>query len=215
MLPVISVVGRSNVGKTTFLERVVKELKDRGYLVAVVKHDTHGFEIDRPGKDSWRMTQAGCDVVVLSSADKMAMIRKPRQELTLDQLEALVTDGVDIILTEGYKSADKPKIEVLRAGVSDKMLSQEQELVALVTDQHIDLDVPQFAHDDAPGVVDLLIEKFLGKQGEIEVSLSVNGNPVSLKSFVKDVFIKTITGLVDTLHGTENARDIKVTIHLP
>ncbi|GAI18522.1 unnamed protein product, partial [marine sediment metagenome] len=125
MLPVISVVGRSNVGKTTFLERVVKELKDRGYLVAVVKHDTHGFEIDRPGKDSWRMTQAGCDVVVLSSADKMAMIRKPRQELTLDQLEALVTDGVDIILTEGYKSADKPKIEVLRAGVSDKILSQE------------------------------------------------------------------------------------------
>ncbi len=215
MIPVISVVGRSNVGKTTLLEKVVKELKDRGYCVAIIKHDTHGFEIDQPGKDSWRMTQAGSDVVVLSSADKMAMIKKPGQELSLDQLAALVEDGVDIIISEGYKSADKPKIEVLRAGVSDKIISQDKELVALVTDQHIDLDVPQFAPDDVPGVVDLLIERFLGQQEEADAYLSVNGNPVPIKIFVKDVFIRTITGLVATLHGTEDAKEIKVTIRLP
>jgi hypothetical protein len=87
--------------------------------------------------------------------------------------------------------------------------------VALVTDQHIDLDVPQFTHDDVPGVVDLLIERFLGRQEEADASLSVNGNPVPIKIFVKDVFIRTITGLVATLHGTENAKDIKVTIRLP
>jgi molybdopterin-guanine dinucleotide biosynthesis protein B len=215
MIPVISVVGRSNVGKTTFLEKVVKELKDRGYRVAVIKHDTHGFEIDQPGKDSWRMTQAGSDVVVLSSADKMAMIKKPGQELSLDQLAALVEDGVDIIISEGYKSADKPKIEVLRSGVSDKILSQVQELVTLVTDQHIDMGVPQFAHDDVSGMVDLLVERFLGQQKEADASLSVNGNPVPIKIFVKDVFIRTITGLVATLHGTEDAKEIKVTIRLP
>jgi molybdopterin-guanine dinucleotide biosynthesis protein B len=214
MIPVISVVGRSNVGKTTFLEKVVKELKDRGYRVAVIKHDTHGFEIDQPGKDSWRMTQAGSDVVVLSSAGKMAMIKKPDQELSLDQLAALVEDGVDIIISEGYKSADKPKIEVLRSGVSDKILSQDQELVALVTDQYFDLGVPQFTHDDVSGVVDLVIESFLGQE-EADASLSVNGNPVPIKIFVKDIFIRTITGLVATLHGTENAKDIKVTIRLP
>jgi molybdopterin-guanine dinucleotide biosynthesis protein B len=214
MIPVISVVGRSNVGKTTFLEKVVKELKDRGYRVAVIKHDTHGFEIDQPGKDSWRMTQAGSDVVILSSADKMAMIKKPGQELSLDQLAALVEDGVDIIISEGYKSADKPKIEVLRSGVSDKILSQDQELVALVTDQYFDLGVPQFTHDDVSGVVDLVIESFLGQE-EADASLSVNGNPVPIKIFVKDIFIRTITGLVATLHGTENAKDIKVTIRLP
>jgi molybdopterin-guanine dinucleotide biosynthesis protein B len=214
MIPVISVVGRSNVGKTTFLEKVVKELKGRGYRVAIIKHDTHGFEIDQPGKDSWRMAQAGSDVVVLSSADKMAMIKKPGQELSLDQLSALVEDGVDIIISEGYKSADKPKIEVFRSGVSDKIVSQEQELVALVTDQHIDLGVPQFAPDDVSAVVDLLIEKFLGQE-EADASLSVNGNPVPIKIFVKDVFIRTITGLVATLHGTEDAKEIKVTIRLP
>jgi molybdopterin-guanine dinucleotide biosynthesis protein B len=215
MIPVISVVGRSNVGKTTFLEKAVKELKDRGYRLAVIKHDIHGFEVDQPGKDSWRLTQAGSDVVVLSSAEKMAMVKKPDQELSLDQLAALVADVVDIIISEGYKSADKPKIEVLRAGVSDKVLSKEQELIALVTDQHIDLNVPQFAPDDISGVVDLLVERFLGQQKEADVSLSVNGNPVPIKIFVKDVFINTITGLVATLHGTENAKEIKVTVRIP
>ncbi len=215
MIPVISFVGKSNVGKTTFLEKAVKELKDKGYRVAVIKHDIHGFEIDHPGKDSWRMSQAGSDVVVISSANKMAMIKKTSQELSLEQLEDYIMGGVDIILTEGYKSTEKPKIEISRAEVSDKLLCKEKELVALVTDQRFDLDVPHFALDDASGVVDLLIEKFLGKQRETGVSLSINGNHVSLNSFVKDVFINTISGLVTTLHGTENARDIKVTIRLP
>ena len=215
MIPVISFVGKSNVGKTTFLEKAVKELKDKGYRVAVIKHDIHGFEIDHPGKDSWRMSQAGSDVVIISSANKMAMIKKTSQELSLDQLEDYIMGEVDIILTEGYKSAEKPKIEISRAEVSGTPLCEEKELVALVTDQRFDLDVPHFTLNDASGVVDLLIEKFLGKQRETGVSLSVNGNHVSLNSFVKDVFINTISGLVTTLHGTENARDIKVTIRLP
>jgi len=215
MIPVISVVGRSNVGKTTFLEKVVKELKNRGYRVAVVKHDSHGFDIDHPGKDSWRLAQAGSDVVVVSSADKMAMIKRPARELTLDQLADMVMDGVDIIITEGYKGADKPKIEVFRSDVSDRILSQEQDLLALVTDRHFDLDVPQFTTDDANGIVDLIIERFLSQPVEEEIYLSVNGNHIGLKSFVKDAFIKTISGMVSTLHGTENAREIKLTIRLP
>ena len=215
MIPVISVVGRSNVGKTTFLEKVVKELKNRGYRVAVVKHDSHGFDIDHPGKDSWRLAQAGSDVVVVSSADKMAMVKRPARELTLDQLADMVMDGVDIIITEGYKGADKPKIEVFRSDVSDRILSQEQDLLALVTDRHFDLDVPQFTTDDANGIVDLIIERFLSQPVEEEIYLSVNGNHIGLKSFVKDAFIKTISGMVSTLHGTENAQEIELTIRLP
>jgi molybdopterin-guanine dinucleotide biosynthesis protein B len=215
MIPVISVVGSSNTGKTTFLEKAVKELKSRGYKVAVIKHDSHGFDIDQPGKDSWRLAQAGSDVVVISSADKMAMIKKPTEEMMLDQLADMVTDGVDIIITEGYKSADKPKIEVYRSGFSDRILSREQELVALVTDRHFDLDVPQFTADDINGVVDLIIEKFLSQPAEEEILLSVNGNSIGLKSFVRDAFVKTISGMVSTLHGTENAREIKLTIRLP
>ncbi|MCJ7763554.1 MAG: molybdopterin-guanine dinucleotide biosynthesis protein B [Dehalococcoidales bacterium] len=215
MIPVISVVGRSNVGKTTFLEKVVKELKSRGYRMAVVKHDSHSFDIDHPGKDSWRLTQAGADVVAISSADKMAMVKRPARELTLDQLTGIVMNGVDIIITEGYKGADKPKIEVFRSDISDRILSQEQDLLALVTDKHFDLDVPQFTADDANGIVDLIIERFLNQTAEEDITLYVNGNYIKLKSFIKDAFINTISGMVSTLHGAENTREIKLTIHLP
>ena len=215
MIPVISVVGRSNVGKTTFLEKVVKELKSRGYRVAVVKHDSHSFDIDHPGKDSWRLTQAGADVVAISSADKMAMVKRPARELTLDQLTGIVMDGVDIIITEGYKGADKPKIEVFRSDISDRILSQEQDSLALVTDKHFDLDVPQFTADDANGIVDLIIDKFLSRPAEEDITLYVNGNYIKLKSFIKNAFINTISGMVSTLHGAENTREIKLTIRLP
>ncbi|MBC8263888.1 MAG: molybdopterin-guanine dinucleotide biosynthesis protein B [Anaerolineales bacterium] len=161
MTPIISFVGKSDVGKTTVLEKVVRELKKRGYRVAVVKHDVHGFDIDRPGKDTWRFAQAGSDVVVISSKNKMAMIKRTDKELSLDQLEEQVISDVDLILTEGYKSADKPKVEISRAQVSKELLCTEEELLALVTDQRFDMDVPHFGLEDTVGLVDLLIEKIL------------------------------------------------------
>ena len=161
MAPVISIVGRSNSGKTTFLEKMIRELKSRHYRVAVIKHDTHGFEIDHPGKDTWRMGQAGSDIVMISSPGKMAMIMKTNQELSLDQLQAQILGEVDIILSEGYKMGDKPKIEISRAEVGNELLCSKEELLALVTDQSFNLDVPHFGLDDASGVVDLLVGSFL------------------------------------------------------
>ena len=81
MIPVVSIVGKSNSGKTTLLEKLIPELKRRGYRVATVKHDTHGFEVDQPGKDTWRLAQAGADAVVISSSDKLALIKRVRDEL--------------------------------------------------------------------------------------------------------------------------------------
>jgi molybdopterin-guanine dinucleotide biosynthesis protein B len=166
VIPFISIVGRSNSGKTTFLEKLIRELKSRHYRVAVIKHDTHGFDIDHPGKDTWRMAQAGSDIVMISSPNKMAMIKKTSNELTLDQLQAQIMDEVDIILSEGYKTGDKPKIEISRAEVSNKLLCSKEELLALVTDQSFDLDVPHFDLDDASGVVELLISVVLKPEKE-------------------------------------------------
>lgn len=163
MIPTISVVGKSGVGKTSFLEKLVGELKRRNYRVAVIKHDTHGFDIDKPGKDTWRLGQAGSDVVVISSPSKMALIQKRSRELSLEEIEALIGDQVDIILTEGYKRGNKPKIEISRAQVSDELLCTEEELIALATDQHFDMAVPHFALKDAMGLVDFLEKKVLGK----------------------------------------------------
>jgi len=166
MIPIISIVGKSNSGKTTFLEKLVRELKGSHYRVAVIKHDTHGFDIDHPGKDTWRMAQAGSDIVMISSPNKMAMIKKTSNELTLDQLQAQIMDEVDIILSEGYKTGDKPKIEISRAEVSNELLCSKEELLALVTDQSFDLDVPHFDLDDASGVVELLISGVLKPEKE-------------------------------------------------
>ena len=160
-IPFVSIVGKSNVGKTTFLEKLIRELKGRGYRVAIIKHDCHEFDIDHPGKDTWRMAKAGSDVVVISSPNKMAIIKRTDQEFSLDQLEAQIMGGVDIILTEGYKRGDKPKIEISRKAVGNQLLCSKEELLAVVTDQHFDIDVPYFGLDDACGVADYLAEHVL------------------------------------------------------
>ncbi len=160
MIPVISIVGKSGVGKTTLMEKLIPELKRRGYRVATVKHDTHGFEIDHPGKDTWRHAQAGSDHVVIASPNRIAHIQRLERELTLPEIVATIHDA-DIVLTEGYKRGPAPKIEVSRAERSRELLCTREELVAIATDQPYDLDVPQFGLDDVVGLADLIEEKFL------------------------------------------------------
>lgn len=159
--PVISVVGKSGVGKTVFLEKLIAELKGRGIKVATVKHDVHGFEIDRPGKDSWRHAQAGSDTVVISSPHKLAVIKRLDEEMTLDHIVESYLQDVDLVVTEGYKSGAKLKIEVSRRERSRKMISSPQELIVLVSDQRFEISVPQFDLDDATAVADVIEERFL------------------------------------------------------
>jgi molybdopterin-guanine dinucleotide biosynthesis protein B len=159
-IPVLSIVGKSDVGKTTLLEKLVRELKARGYRVATVKHDAHSFEIDQPGKDTWRHAQAGSDHVVIASPNRIAHIQRLERELTLAEIVAAITDA-DIVLTEGYKRGPAPKIEVSRAEKGRELLCAPEELVALATDKPFDMDVPQFDLDDAAGLVDLIELRFL------------------------------------------------------
>ncbi len=160
MVPMISVVGNSGVGKTTFLEKLVREMKARGYRLATIKHDVHNFNIDRPGKDSWRLTQAGSDIVVLSSPSRLALLEEVQEERSLDDLATMVQDRVDLILTEGYRGASALKIEVSRQAFSNTLTAALDDLFAIVTDQPFDLERPQFGLDDAVGVADLLEQHF-------------------------------------------------------
>ena len=159
-VPVVSLVGKSGVGKTTVLERVIREIKRRGYRLGTVKHDTHGFEIDRPGKDSWRHARAGSDAVAISGPRKMALVRQLDEEMPLDDIIQKMGD-VDLVITEGYKRGGKPKIEVTRQERGTELLCQPEELIGIMTDHPVDMAVPQFALDDAGGVVDLLERLYL------------------------------------------------------
>ncbi len=157
---VVSVVGRSNVGKTTFVEKLVHELKQRGYSVGTIKHYRHEFEIDQPGKDSWRHAHAGSDVAVIASPTKLALVRRLEREQTIDEIVATMPE-VDIVVTEGYKHEGKPKIEVFRRAVVSELVSDPDELLALVTDQRLELPVPQFDLEDAAGVAALIEDRLL------------------------------------------------------
>ena len=160
-VPVVSVVGRGNVGKTTFLVKLVVELKRRGFRVATIKHYERDFETDTPGKDSWRLTAAGSDVSIIAAPHKLAMVRRLESELALDAIVASLP-AVDIVLTEGYKQASKPKIEVLRQAVTRDLIFAPPELVAVVSDVTLAVLVPQFGLDDAAGVATLLEQQFIG-----------------------------------------------------
>ena len=155
-IPVITIIGKSGSGKTTLLEKLIAELSGRGHAVGTVKHHSHaGFDIDIPGKDSWRHAQAGSQHVVIAAPDKIASYRQLERELELDEITASMTD-VDMILVEGYKQSNKPSIEVGRSANSLDMIGSPEQRIALATDASIAVDVPIFQLDDYHEIADFI-----------------------------------------------------------
>ncbi len=154
LTPIVSVIGRSDSGKTLFLEGLIPELKRRGYTVAIVKHNVHGFDIDQPGKDSWRCAQAGADKVMISSSNKWALISRVDSELSLAEIQQLL-NGVNIILTEGYSQCSAPKIEIIATDAGAPLFSG-QNLIALFGTVENDFGLPCFKPNDFVSVVNFL-----------------------------------------------------------
>ena len=130
MSKVINIVGySSNVGKTFLMESLIKELKNRGYSIATIKHDVHGF----------------------------AMIKELHEEIELSDIIKMLMDK-DIILVEGYKNSNLRKIEVYRDGVSDRIITQKEKLIAIASDTHLDIDnnINVVNKDDVEKLVDLI-----------------------------------------------------------
>ena len=158
--PVISIVGSSGVGKTTLLEKLIPELVGRGFKVGTVKHDVHGFEMDKPGKDSWRHKKAGASVSIISSPYQIGMVRDVDHDHDPEELSLFLSD-LDIILTEGYKQKGKAKLEVFRPEVNKEPLCRGDDLlIAVVSDTPIDLGVPRFPTKDIKGLADFLSTRF-------------------------------------------------------
>ena len=158
MIPVISFIGRSGVGKTTYLEKLITELKSRNYRVGVIKHDIHGFEMDRPGKDTWRHAQAGADVVCISSFEKFALIKKMQRDMPLEEIIAKI-DDVDIILVEGYKNHSARRVEIFRQDAEREPLNRPEDLFAVISDIPLYPGLPHFSLDNPKIFADFLLAK--------------------------------------------------------
>ena len=213
MIPIISIVGKSDSGKTTLIEKLVPELTRRGYRVATIKHDMHGFEVDREGKDSWRHKQAGAHTVVISSPQKLALIRDVEKDLALDEIRERWIQDVELILSEGYKRDVQPKIEVFRKEKHKKLLcTKKDNLIAVVSNQKFRVGVPCFDLEDMRGLSNFIEKKFLKSRKEKEISLRVDGRPILMTPFVRDFLTKTIRGMLSALKGCETCESIEIRI---
>lgn len=154
------VAATSDSGKTTLIEKVVRILKERGLRVAVIKHASKGFDLDRPGKDSWRFREAGADAVVLVGPDSVALMKKTERQPSPGELEQLAGD-VDIVIREGFKNDAPNRIEVFRSGVSRELplCATDRSFLALVSDRPFDVAVPRFDWNDAAAVADFIATK--------------------------------------------------------
>ena len=153
---ILSVVGDSKSGKTTIVTKLVRALKDRGLKVAVVKH-THGFEIDKEGKDSWKIYKSGADVV-LSSKNKLALIKRQNNE-DFDEIYNRYLKDYDIVITEGFNDAGKDRIVVLNSE-SNLERYKKGRILAVVSDNLID-DYVSFRKDELDDLIKFILD-YLG-----------------------------------------------------
>jgi molybdopterin-guanine dinucleotide biosynthesis adapter protein len=162
-IPIVAIVGRTNSGKTTLIEKLIPALAARGHRIATIKHHHHGdFEADHPGKDSWRHAQAGAVATALAGTRRLAVFQYLDVEMTPDAITRLFVANADLVLAEGYQQSLFPKVEILRAAQDvEPLCRKENQLVALVTDTDFDLEVPRFGLDAVEELARFLEHRFL------------------------------------------------------
>lgn len=165
MIPIVSIVGKSDSGKTTLIEKIVKELSGRGFKIATIKHDAHRFDIDHQGKDSWRHKRAGSVLTIISSPKKLALVQDTNHDHTLAELRDKFITDADLIISEGYKRETQPKIEVFRMEMRQELLcNSDDNLIAVAGNPlSVPAGVPVFDLDDPVALCDFIVERFLKK----------------------------------------------------
>ena len=162
-MKVIGIAGWSGAGTTTLLTRVIPRLTARGLRDSTLKHAHHAFDIDQPGKDSHTHRVAGATEVLISSANRFALMHELRgePEWTLPALLAKLSP-VDLVLVEGFKRETHPKLEVFRAAVGKPMLHPDDpNIVAVASDGEMAARVPVVSLDDIEAVAEILVAKAL------------------------------------------------------
>ncbi len=157
---VFGITGWKNSGKTTLTVRLVTELSARGYKVSTIKHAHHAFDIDRPGADSYRHREAGAGEVAIVSGVRWALMHEMNgeKEPPIEEILARL-EPCDIVLVEGYKRENHPKIEARRKGTKDDqpLSASDPSIIAIAADHQVsDETLARFNIDDIPGIADFV-----------------------------------------------------------
>jgi len=160
---VIAVSGVKNSGKTTLLTKIVPLLRDRGLRVAVIKHDSHEFQPDIPGTDSFRLREAGANAVAVYSGTRYMLVRE-REQASVEELLSFLRD-MDLVLLEGMKHSAYPKIEIVREAVSQKPVCDPATLLALCTDTSAKLEgIPTLGLEAYREITERILQIYAEKQ---------------------------------------------------
>jgi len=196
MRSVISIVGKSSSGKTTLLEKLIAELKRRGHKVAIVKHSHHADDLDTAKKDTWRFTQAGAELSAINSLDHLAIFRRMDHFFDPQEISGSILWDYDIILTEGFKGSPYPKIEVHRADQGQELLTDPRQLLAVVTDEPLEVKVPQYSHDNVAGIAGIIESRVNAANDGLDFDVVVNGAIIPVSPALKDLLTRTLLAMV-------------------
>lgn len=160
-MKIFGFAGYSGSGKTTLIEKLIPLLMQRGLKVSLVKHAHHTFDVDKPGKDSYRHRHAGCGEVLVTSSRRWVLMHElrgaPEPDLS-QQIKHL--SPCDLLLVEGFKHEPIPKLEVYRASVGEPLLHPHDEnIVAIASDEQLETRLPQFDLNDPGKIADFVLKQ--------------------------------------------------------
>jgi molybdopterin-guanine dinucleotide biosynthesis protein B len=199
-MKIFAFTGISDSGKTQLLQKLIGELKSRGYTVSVIKHCAHGFDLEEQGKDTAQFMEAGSDSVCMYSPDGIVVFQQKKTRLDVDKISREYLKCSGIILVEGAESdKDLKKIEVLRKGFSEKVLCSPEELIAVVSDFDAGKNIPVFHPEDIERIANFL-ENY-PQEKEPQLRLDIDGVSVPMNPCVQTIFSNTMMGMIRSLEG--------------
>lgn len=212
MHKIISIVGKSGSGKTTLLERLIGELKQRGYKVGIVKHSHHDNDLDMAQKDTWRYTKAGSSFSAINSLDHLAIYRRIDSFFDPREISDSIMWDYDIILTEGFKGSPYPKIEVHNPRHGADLLTDPDQLLAVVSDEPLDNEIPRFTRNDITAIADLIEQTIKESSATDDLNMVVNGIPVSLSETDRTRLKEMLLTMLPSGHNPADIRTMHVSL---